>query len=176
MPKEKRKVRHAKGSRSRTRVREGGYILNDRIDALRLDDIRSELVRKEIFYPEHAEGAVAEYRKFLLMQGQHLRADGDGCLVFIPPDEVSEVWHAHILDLRRYLEDCDWLFGRTLFHGYAPGPGTPAYTEGARNFRRIYREMFGDPPNRFTYRCETMDKDDFAAVYEDVGGECVRIR
>lgn len=34
----------------------------------------------------------------------------------IPNKEVDEVWHAHILDTRKYAEDCERLFGRFLHH------------------------------------------------------------
>ena len=37
-------------------------------------------------------------------------------VVIVPTKEVDEFWHNHILDTRKYAEDCDSIFGRFLHH------------------------------------------------------------
>lgn len=161
------KVRHAKGSRAIRRPAwdegiAGGAesAFMERILAIDLVPVREELIRKKVFRPRRAEEAVREYRRFLFLQGIFLRPDGDGCAVFVPPDEVSEVWHAHILMTRKYAADCETLFGRFLHHGYAPAPGTDAYLGGVRRFLEAYADRFGEPPARFTFTCAPLRYDE----------------
>lgn len=161
----KPKVRHAKGSRASHPVGLDPETLLERINALDLSPVSGELVRKDVFYPRHVNGAIVEYRKFLYLQGIHLRQDGEGCANFVPPDEISEVWHAHILMTRKYAADCETVFGRFLHHGYNPSPGTEAYREGIDRFVALYGSTFGETPSRFTFTCDPLRKDRFAALH-----------
>lgn len=36
--------------------------------------------------------------------------------VIVPPREVDEIWHLHILDTRNYAKDCSEIFGSYLHH------------------------------------------------------------
>ena len=57
-----------------------------------------------------AAKAAREYRRFLT-----LKRDAPDA-VLAPPPRVDRVWHAHILDTRRYHADCARLFGGYLHH------------------------------------------------------------
>lgn|SRR3990167_846539 len=57
--------------------------------------------------------AVAElYRNFLFLNKKYAT---DGMLP--PSEEVDEFWHYHILDTRKYVKDCENIFGY-YFHHY----------------------------------------------------------
>lgn len=34
----------------------------------------------------------------------------------VPSEAIDEFWHTHILDTRKYMEDCDMIFGTYLHH------------------------------------------------------------
>jgi hypothetical protein len=55
-----------------------------------------------------AEQAGREYRDFL-----SARADG---IEQSPSDLADLIWHEHVLDTKRYAQDCGRLFGRFLHH------------------------------------------------------------
>jgi len=60
---------------------------------------------------EH-EASEAEkwYRRFLSLRLSHPG------VVAVPNAPIDAFWHAHILDTRKYAEDCDHLFGEILHH------------------------------------------------------------
>ena len=69
-----------------------------------------------------------------------------------PPPDVDEIWHAHILNTRRYAEDCSRLFG--TFHHHYPYFGIDGkdsamdmdeIMESFGPVAKIYQEEFGEP-------------------------------
>lgn len=66
-----------------------------------------------LWQKEVAEKAIERYRRFLYIQVKY-KED----FKFIPPTlEIDEIWHSHILETRRYHQDCQILFGE-YFHHY----------------------------------------------------------
>jgi hypothetical protein len=59
---------------------------------------------------ETCQEAESLYRKFLAL---NIRYPGRK---ICPTGPVDEFWHAHILDTRAYMADCDLLFGGYLHH------------------------------------------------------------
>lgn len=57
-----------------------------------------------------AEFAIEEYRRFLKLNSKY----GDKRIV--PNRMIDTVWHTHILDTRKYSDDCEIIFGRFLHH------------------------------------------------------------
>src|SRR5882672_8892843 len=66
-----------------------------------------ESLKGELIDPDVAE---RDYRRFLTL---HLRYP-DRTLV--PSALLDLVWHYHILDTRKYMEDCERIFGYYLHH------------------------------------------------------------
>ena len=66
----------------------------------------------------------------------------------VPSKEVDGFWHQHILDTRKYAEDCDTLFGFFLHHfPYFGMRGVQDEANLAAAFaetRRIYEATFGE--------------------------------
>lgn len=59
---------------------------------------------------EFVERIEAEYRRFLTLLAKYPREP------VAPGKDVDRFWHAHILDTRKYVEDCERVFGRYLHH------------------------------------------------------------
>ena len=54
--------------------------------------------------------AIARYLAFLYL------ADSYRHLQLVPSQEIDQVWHYHILDTSKYVEDCQMLFGYMIHH------------------------------------------------------------
>lgn len=80
------------------------------IDRLDLTDIQKRLVEKEKWSPEDAAEAVRRYKNFLLLLCKYPDQ------VLAPAPDMDEAWHAHILFTRKYMEDCQNIFGEYLHH------------------------------------------------------------
>ncbi len=111
-----------------------------------------ELLDGEPIDPVQAELA---YRQFLTL---HLRHP-DRTLV--PSALIDLVWHYHILDTRKYIADCDRLFGTYLHHDPYFGIG------GEDNCReneiaweetkQLWEDEFGEPLIGRAHRCSNKD-------------------
>jgi hypothetical protein len=58
-----------------------------------------------------AKALESEYRDFLV-----LLAENDGKTISPWSDDLDLFWHEHILDTRRYVQDCKWMFGHFIQH------------------------------------------------------------
>ena len=86
-----------------------------RAKSLDLSPIRLKLMDKSHgagWSLEQTDSAQLLYLCFLALQAVY--ADTEHCVV--PPVIVDEFWHQHILDTRKYAEDCQLMFGYFLHH------------------------------------------------------------
>jgi hypothetical protein len=58
-----------------------------------------------------AEAVEKAYKRYLYLAGTY-----GGTVSIVPTKIIDEFWHMHILDTRKYAEDCGNLFGRLLHH------------------------------------------------------------
>lgn len=80
---------------------------------------------------DRASHAIDQYRHWLWL---HTVAED---VILSPTPDVDQVWHAHILDTRKYQEDCMTMFGRTLHHNpYAGWESESAEQEHQSNFQQ----------------------------------------
>lgn len=90
-----------------------------------------------------AERAVNMYRRWLYLH-QIFPEES-----FSPSQEIDQVWHAHLLDNRKYEEDCQIMFGRTLYHNPYAGMMGPEDEMAQRNrfahTKRRFAECFPEP-------------------------------
>jgi hypothetical protein len=102
--------------------------------------------------PRECDAAEIEYKRFLTLKLRHPDVE-------LSPNRVIDTfWHAHILDTRRYRDDCARIFGRFIDHFPYFGMGG---ADDARDLLRVfaqtqalYAEAFGEPmDNPFTTRC-----------------------
>lgn len=105
---------------------------------------------------EQLETAVHDYRYYLALCS---RMWGNP---LVPSVDVDEVWHSHILFLEKYLDDCQALFGKTLFHvpffGLQP---KDLIVQGAKHLRRmptLFQEHFGVSLHSYDHLEEEIEK------------------
>lgn len=68
----------------------------------------------------------------------------------LPPSiDVDDFWHGHILDTRRYSDDCKKIFGRMLHHnpyfGYGSVTAKAELTDGFEVTQELHEQEFGAP-------------------------------
>ena len=105
---------------------------------------------------EEVKISVEEYRRFLV-----LKMENPGVML-APTDLMDKAWHTHILDTRRYAEDCEVMFGRFLHHN--PSYKGDESTERDEMLMRaseimasLYTERFGHDPLDGGSGCNTDD-------------------
>jgi hypothetical protein len=80
------------------------------IDGLDFSVIIEKMTREQSWALAHANEACRLYKNFLF-----LRAKYPGKLL-PPSEEVDDFWHNHILETKKYREDCNAIFGQYLDH------------------------------------------------------------
>lgn len=81
---------------------------------------------------ERAQRGVEFYRRWLWLFTQRVPEQH-----LSPPPDVDSVWHMHILDTRKYAEDCNLMFGHMLHHN--PFSGWES-EEAEAEHQKIYRQ------------------------------------
>lgn len=118
--------------------------LSPKIQSLDFQSIKRKLVDRE-----HGEGwAVAKadlveqvYRRFLHLVLIHPDSN------LVPQKDVDTFWHYHILDTRKYVADCETVFGGYLHHfpyfGMRGERDRRQLERAAAETARLYRLSFG---------------------------------
>jgi hypothetical protein len=116
----------------------------DAIDTLDLDSIKRRLTHEKGEYrwsAERAERAELGYRRYLTLRAKYPGVE------MSPTEDVDVFWHAHILDTRKYADDCQAVFGGLVHHN--PALGDAGYTEEQHEtaewvMRELYEREFGE--------------------------------
>jgi hypothetical protein len=120
----------------------------------RIDQINLTLVMKKIANKTHGEGwteercivAEKEYKKFLYLNFKYRDKNA-----IVPLPDVDIVWHNHILDTKKYREDCEEALGFFLDHYPYLGiryEGDKINLEKANNISmELYHREYGRYPN-----------------------------
>lgn len=116
----------------------------ENVDKIDLFDIMQRLCEPEEvggknWSEETAKDAVALYREFLAL-----------CMLcsseaLVPTKVIDEVWYQHILDTRKYEEDCYAVFGRMLHHypDYRPSASASLRDTRFTRTRELFMKEFG---------------------------------
>lgn len=80
---------------------------SDKID---LTPVRDGLVKRDGLSEDHADRCIALYKLFLDMNAEHPNQQT------APTRDVDRAWHRHILLTKRYIDDCNTMFGGYLIH------------------------------------------------------------
>jgi hypothetical protein len=88
------------------------------------------------------EEAVDFYRKFLTLCTFYKG------LKFVPTGDIDTVWHQHILDTKKYQNDCKEYLGFFLHHNpnYSPETAGDKYKESSIKTVELFVEHFGHRP------------------------------
>lgn len=81
-----------------------------KIKNLDLEPIKFKLVKESGWTIEQADRVAALYKGFLTL---HVLYPDD---THVPTHEIDDMWHAHILDTAKYMDDCAAIFGYYLHH------------------------------------------------------------
>lgn len=86
--------------------------IQDIVSKLNFSNINYKLMLEnpEKWDVETITAAEKDYRNFLVLHALHRNVD------LVPTELIDEYWHQHILDTRKYAEDCQILFGEFLHH------------------------------------------------------------
>lgn len=105
--------------------------------------------------PIDPEAAELAYRRFLTL---HLRYP-DRTLV--PSALIDLVWHYHILDTRKYAEDCKRIFGYFLHHdpyfGIGDEDSRMKNQQAWAETQALWEKEFGEPLIGPAHRCSAKD-------------------
>jgi len=117
------------------------------IQALDLEAVKSRVMDVELgegWTREYADSIEAAYKIYLTMLVKY----PDHAEDILLSKDVDEFWHTHILQTRKYSDDCRKAFGNYLHHEPHVGERTPADHEKrialAETTRRLYQQEFGD--------------------------------
>jgi hypothetical protein len=115
-----------------------------KVSQLDFSMLKRKMIEEHNWTVEFCDEAESLYRRFLALNARY--PDQKIC----PTGPIDEFWHAHILDTRAYMHDCQIVFGGYLHHfpyfGMR-GPDDRAELEGA--FRRsveLFITHFGIDP------------------------------
>jgi hypothetical protein len=87
-----------------------GTIFRTFAHRLDITPVKYKLVREKGWTPERADRVEPEYKAFLYLTGTQDNR------WFVPTHDIDEMWHAHILDTRKYMADCADHFGAYIHH------------------------------------------------------------
>lgn len=120
----------------------------DQIQALDLTNIKYNLYRRQKgfwmrrWWRKNMNRVEYEYRKFLYLICIYSKKK------IVPWGDIKgwcpldEMWHEHILDTRKYANDCDKINGKLIHHDPNLPSGTPDHTNHWEETKRVYRETF----------------------------------
>lgn len=116
------------------------------IEALDLESVKQRIMDPELgegWTREYAESIEAAYKRYLMMQVKY-PDDAEDILL---SKDVDEFWHTHILQTRKYFEDCQSMFGNYLHHNPHVGVITAEVQaereRQAERTRQLYELEFG---------------------------------
>lgn len=115
------------------------------IDTLDLRAVLKRLILIEGWKPKHAHAAIQQYRNYLFLRAKYYSQYNE---IQLPPSyEIDEVWHAHILHTRDYIDFCNRIFNGYLHHsphGQSPNLDTNELSDLFSKTQHLYFEEFGE--------------------------------
>jgi hypothetical protein len=82
----------------------------DLVSQLNFTMLKRKMTEDRGWTPEYCEEVESLYRRFLALNVRYPNRK------ICPTGPIDDFWHAHILDTRAYMQDCDAIFGKYLHH------------------------------------------------------------
>jgi len=82
----------------------------DRVDQIDFTMLKQKMIEEHNWTSEFCEEAESLYRRFLALNARYPGRK------ICPTGPIDAFWHAHILDTRAYMRDCELVFGEYLHH------------------------------------------------------------
>ena len=81
------------------------------IDSIDLNPVINRMVKISKWTPKEASLSAKQYKNFLFLKKKY------GDKYSLPPSvDIDEFWHNHILNTKKYFNDCEIIFGKYLHH------------------------------------------------------------
>lgn len=113
--------------------------LGKQISDLDLEPIKFKLVKEDGWALNQVDEIEKQYKGFLFLIGTNPEE------AIVPSKFIDKMWHAHILDTRKYAEDCDKLFGHFVHHypyfGIKDEADKACLTEEFNKTKALFREV-----------------------------------
>jgi hypothetical protein len=111
-----------------------------------LSAVLKRLIFIEGWKPKQAKAAIQQYRNYLFLKVKYRSEYEEHEL---PPSfEIDEVWHAHILHTKDYVEFCNRVFNEYLHHsphhGQDKGISLTQLSNLFQETQRVYSNEFGE--------------------------------
>ena len=140
--------------------------------ALDLECIKFKLVNSDEgpgWSREKVEDVCVQYRRFLFL----CATVGKG---IVPTKDIDEFWHYHILDTRKYAEDCEHAFGFFLHHfpylGMRGEEDAALLKQYFENTKELYHQEFGVEYGVGSADCENCGNCDASCGVYSGSGSC----
>lgn len=119
--------------------------VRSRIDALDLEPIKFKLVKEYGYAVGDVNTLEKWYRRFLFLTFKHRTRP------IVVSEAIDNFWHQHILDTRKYAEDCSAAFGEFLHHfpyfGLRGDEDLRALRAAYQETLELMRAEFGETPD-----------------------------
>ncbi len=83
------------------------------------------------------------YRNFLCLNVKYKETN-----ILVPSEEIDEIWHNHILETKKYAEDCMHIFGSYFHHypylGFDDETTRKDLNKAFANSQKLYFQEFGE--------------------------------
>lgn len=112
------------------------------INALDFSLILDKMIKHNGWLESDALETCQQYKNYLFLIKKYGKESR-----FPPSDDIDEFWHSHILDTKKYIEDCNKIFGSYLHH--YPYFGIDGQTNDAdlsssfAALQKVYAQEFG---------------------------------
>jgi len=131
--------------------------IRDAIDRLNFSNVKKKICDKRSglgWSQEKTDQVESDYKNMLFLWRKY---PGES----LPPSKcVDEFWHAHILDTRKYMDDCQMIFGHYRHHNPYFGFGTPDGDEILNRAFERTQQLFFESTGDYLYEYEDEDADD----------------
>lgn len=105
-------------------------------------DIINKLIHRHGWSRSDVEKTSGMYRKYLFLRKKYEK------YVLPPSEEIDEFWHHHILETKKYREDCDVIFGYYLDHypqkGKISDSENKTLDESFDEMRALFKKEFSE--------------------------------
>lgn len=130
-------------------IRRSARQMIEAIERLDLGPIKFKLMdpqEGEGWSRDFAEHMELQYKRYLTLVAKYPRE------AIAPAKDVDKFWHAHILDTRKYSDDCERVFGFYLHHfpyfGMRGADDAAELAKAGERTRELYVAEFGVEPGR----------------------------
>jgi hypothetical protein len=124
------------------------------IDSIDFTQLIDKMVNYNGWLKEDAEETSLQYRRFLYLNRKYCFQNAEA---LVPSEDIDEFWHAHILDTKVYMKDCQAIFGQFLHHypyfGIDEASDKKTLYLAFDTTKQLYLQEFGEPlvPTRSKY-------------------------